>query len=104
MTTVLFSKAKSRNTIQIVDVQKGLLDLAFKRQVLRQRQANAKVLRKFSIRWVVAVMALIIADGILHSFGIEFLSDKLLLALIGGTTANVLGLYAIVIRSLFPSK
>jgi hypothetical protein len=43
-------------------------------------------------------------DGILHACGIkDFLSDAVILALIGGTTASVIGLFTVVVSYLFPS-
>jgi hypothetical protein len=52
--------------------------------------------------WIVAVFVLLLLQG----FGYRgfHLSDNVLLAAIGSTTANVIGMLLIVLRHLFPSK
>jgi len=51
--------------------------------------------------WLSAILLLLIASGI----GVHFkLSDKVLLAAIGSTTTNILGVFYIVARYLFPKK
>jgi hypothetical protein len=81
-----------------------LSELRLRFQNLDLREENAKHLRRFAIYWSVAVCAIIITKGILNAIGLDFISERLLLALVGGTTVNVLGLYAIVVKNLFPNK
>jgi hypothetical protein len=51
------------------------------------------------------IMAFLLFAAIKTMFGIDFeLSDAVLIALITTTTVNVLGLFYIVARWLFPSK
>ena len=56
-------------------------------------------------RFLVGGIAIFLGvDGILHACKIEFLSDAVILALIGGTTASVLALFTIVANFLFPAS
>jgi hypothetical protein len=52
--------------------------------------------------WIVAVFVLLSLQG--FSFYGFKLSDNVLLAAIGSTTANVIGMLLIVLKNLFPSK
>lgn len=60
--------------------------------------------------WLVGIAIILAVDGIFHvccsTTGApkEFLSEKVILALIGGTTASVLALFTIVAKFLFPEK
>lgn len=62
--------------------------------------------------WLLSVVALVILDGVTVSGGINTLgksigfelSDSVVLALIGGTTASVIGLLVIVITYIFPRR
>jgi hypothetical protein len=54
--------------------------------------------------WLGGIAIFLGVDGILHACGIkDFLSDAVILALIGGTTASVLALFTIVAHFLFPA-
>ncbi len=59
---------------------------------------------------IVAWLSLIFVIVILEGFGVTIchhafkLSDPVVLALIGGTTVNVLGIFIIVVRYLFPQR
>lgn len=52
--------------------------------------------------WMSVVLAILVVTGVQDSFFV--LSDTVLVALIGGTTANVIGLFVIVARHLFPHR
>lgn len=55
------------------------------------------------ICWVIFIAFILLISGISSLlFGKSFLSDAIILASIGGTTATVLGLFAIVLHNLFP--
>lgn len=79
----------------------GLEAVGFK-QDTNERKAYAKRIFYLVCVWLIAVLLILVAVGFSwHSF---VLSDKVLLALIGGTSVNVLGLFAIVANYLFPKR
>jgi hypothetical protein len=58
------------------------------------------------VAWLILVFVVLILQGFAvaishHEFR---LSDSVVLALIGGTTVNVLGIFIIVVRYLFPTR
>jgi hypothetical protein len=55
------------------------------------------------VYWLGGIAIFLAADGILLCFKQKFLSDAVILALIGGTTASVLALFTIVAHFLFPA-
>ncbi len=54
--------------------------------------------------WLIAMFALLLLQGFLGINGYFNLSDKVLITIIGGTTINVLGLFAIVANYIFPKE
>ena len=53
--------------------------------------------------WLLGIAAFLLLDGFWSAYNSKpFLSDAVILALIGGTTASVLGLFTIVANYLFP--
>ena len=69
-------------------------------QDIQHRKVYAARIFWFVALWVLSLMLLLLAQGL----DLLVLSDKVLMTLIGGTTANVLGLFAIVANYLFPKK
>jgi hypothetical protein len=94
------------------DVKTELEEVSYKAEhrklLLKQLGQNIEERRIYSGRvfricvwWVCGIFLILIADGI----GFHFhLADSVLLMAIGSTTANILGLFYIVVRYLFPSK
>lgn len=54
--------------------------------------------------WLIAIFVLLLIQGSLGTHGYFTLSDKVLITIIGGTTLNVLGLFAIVANYIFPKS
>ena len=54
--------------------------------------------------WIGLLFAVLALEAVGSPMGWFHLNDPILLALIGGTTANVLGIFYIVTRYLFPRK
>ena len=77
-------------------------------QDLEARKKYAKDVFKLVVSWLLAVLVVVLLDG----FALEYaafplgfdLSDKVMMTLLGGTTVNVLGILAIVVRYLFPTR
>lgn len=63
---------------------------------------------KLMISWIIIVLIIVISTGLefpLLPRWVSFdLPDSVLLALIGGTTANVIGLFYVVAKHLFPGN
>jgi hypothetical protein len=79
--------------------------------VLRSLQQDLELRQKFAWRifllivvWLICILLILLLAGFaLTIMGHAFkLSDTVLLGLIGGTTVNVLGIFVIVVRYLFP--
>lgn len=67
----------------------------------RHREFLTPALRNIAQIWVVAVLLILIWQGFGSRIGFFGLSDKVLIALITTTTANVLGLFYIAVRYLY---
>jgi hypothetical protein len=106
--------------------RQGELDLDAKRLLnqsfledMAARRLYARQIFILIICWLAAILLVLLLQGfssksgalfVLHLLGTEWringfqLADSVLLALIGGTTASVLGLFAIVAKYFFPEK
>jgi hypothetical protein len=90
----------------------GQIELDWYRNNLIEAQSMFKERRRYalwlfglSVIWLIVILAFLLFAAIKSMFGIDFaLSDTVLVALITTTTINVLGLFYIVARWLFPSK
>ena len=71
------------------------------RQDIAERKIYAKRIFVLICCWLVAAFLLLVADGIGFHFA---LSDSVVLAVIGSTTINVLGIFYIVTHYLFPKR
>ncbi len=81
--------------------QRGLA-LEDLRTQIKQRKVYAFSVFVLLCVWLVAMFGILLIQGLKwHEF---YLSDNVLLALIGGTTANVFGLFLVVMNYLFPKK
>ncbi len=83
------------------DFREGLELESLKQDIEHRKLYSGRIFMFVSV-WVLLVMFAVFAQG--WSFGQFQLSDKVLMTLIGGTTVNVLGLFAIVANYLFPKK
>jgi hypothetical protein len=85
--------------------RKRLVNLGLE-QALNLRKEFAWDIFYLIIAWLAVLFVLLIFQGFAitvcgHNFR---LSDSVVLALIGGTTVNVLGIFIIVVRHLFPQR
>lgn len=67
-----------------------------------ERKKYAKRIFGLTCAWVVGIYALLLLQGF-RPFGFK-LSDNVILAAIGSTTANIIGVFLIVTRYFFPRK
>ena len=82
-----------------------LIENARAQQDIELRRTNAESLRNFTIGWSVVVGLILLLSGASDVLlKTPLLSDAVILALIGGTTANAFGLYLVVVRNLFPQR
>jgi hypothetical protein len=86
-------------------VQSIANDLKSQELILQKRHEYADGLYRLVFIWLLVIVAFLLMDGFSlilkdHKF---VLSDTVILALIGGTTITVLGLFTIVATYFFPS-
>jgi hypothetical protein len=82
--------------------EKEAADLKGHKSDIENRAKYTKRLYVTMVAWMGAVYAVIVLSG--WSIGGFALSDGVLIALITGTTANVIGLFVIVARYLFAKR
>ena len=82
------------------ELQKAHIE-SFK-QDIRERKKYAFYIFIFLCAWIASLFVLLFAQGLARWTHFS-LSERTLLAVVGGTTADVLGLFYIVARYLFPS-
>lgn len=71
--------------------------------VLNARKTYANKIFTLVVAWLIAIGVILIAQGFGNCLGFA-LNDKVILALIVGTTLNVLGIFTIVANFLFPKN
>jgi hypothetical protein len=69
---------------------------------IKQRKSYATAVFKLLCIWLATMFVILLLQGF-KCFDFS-LTDNVLLALIGGTTANVFGLFLVVMNYLFPKK
>jgi hypothetical protein len=88
-----------------VEVEKLRAALDSFKQDVRQRKTFAPKLYLLTCCWLVSVMVILLiqgfSEGRYHFFR---LNDSVLIALLGTTTVNVVGLFYVVAKYLFPEK
>ncbi|MDX9702374.1 MAG: hypothetical protein RBU23_04935 [Candidatus Auribacterota bacterium] len=77
-------------------------DLRDRKQIREQRKKYADKVFNLIKWWLIFIGVVLVIQGTISFWWTrEFFSDAVLLAIIGGTTANVLGLFALVLKFLF---
>jgi hypothetical protein len=75
------------------------------KQDIQERKKYAQLFFYLSCAWLVAIVVILILQGFGSFWKTPFkLSDSIVLAMIGSTTANVLGILYIVAKYLFPNR
>ena len=88
-----------------LDIERSQLfaELESFRQDTTERKKYAGRIFWVCAGWVMSIFAILILNGFGSVIGFR-LSDSVLLAAIGSTTANILGIFYIVARYLFPKR
>jgi len=73
-------------------------------QNLGFRNELFRFVKKITIAHMTAVAVILIASGVANLFTHTFLSENVLLAILGSTTAEVIGLMYVIAKYLFPAK
>jgi len=93
------SKTAQEEAREEVDHLLSLERLKQAQQVTKLRGKYAKKIYCLVVAWLAIVLAIFVACG----FGWIALADSVLIALISGSTVQVIGLLVLVVRYLFPS-
>jgi len=86
-----------------LDLERLKLENEEARGTIQDRRRYAEKVYRLVGAWIVLIFVLLILQGF-GSFYSFKLSDPVLLAAIGSTTVNVIGMLLIVLRYLFPSS
>lgn len=86
--------------VRDLEAEKAALEILALKENISHRRKYASRIFYFVSTWMIGVFGIIVVDGV----GLLDVSDNVLMALIGGTTVNVLGLFAIVANYFFPKK
>lgn len=85
-------------------LREGDLRIDQLKQDLDERKRYAAKIYRLIALWLGSLGIIILLQGVNLPKDFFSLSDSVLLALIGGTTANVLGMFFIVLKYLFPQQ
>ncbi len=79
--------------------------MADRRDTREQRRTYANRIFTLCCGWVCAIFVLLMFSGFGHYQHFHFsLSDRVILAAIGSTTINIIGVFLIVVRFIFHDK
>ena len=82
-----------------LDHEKRRLGVSEKKQVLKFREKYSKKIFCLVAAWLAVMLIFVLLDGL----GVDF-DSGVMIALISGTTINVIGLLAIVAKYIFPGQ
>jgi hypothetical protein len=89
-------------TLEQLDILKRREEVRSHVQDREERKEHAHNIFVLTCSWVCAIYLLLLFQGFQYS-GFR-LSDSVMLAAIGSTTANIVGVFIIVVRYIFPKK
>ena len=102
---------KDPDTYRVVSWEQAALDSAERQESLEgikqnreERKLYAKHYYGLVRGWVIAIIVLVLVHGVLAALKLDFLSDAVLMTLLGTTTATVISIIYIVANYLFPKK
>ena len=82
------------------------LAITEKEDIIKLRRKYAGIVLSIVLLWLIFVMVMILATCSMNCFHgiLTPLDDKVLIALISGSSVNIIGLLAIILKYLFPDK
>lgn len=89
---------------RVQKLREGDLRIDQLKQDLDERKRYAAKIYRLIALWLGSLGFILLLQGVKLPKDFFTLSDSVLLALIGGTTANVLGMFFIVLKYLFPQQ
>ena len=95
---------KTALEVKTLESEERAARLAKLNQDLELREKYSGKLFDLIKYWLAAIFLLLLLQGFVGVHGYFALSDKVLITIIGGTTINVLGLFAIVANYIFPKE
>lgn len=93
--------SKTKSEENDLDAQRTKVELDGLLQDIAERKKYASRIFCLLSLWLIGIFLLLVLQGT-HQNGFH-LSDNVLIAAIGGTTVNVIGIFIVVTRYLFPS-
>ncbi len=102
--TSLETETLEREQLRI-ELEKLRVELDSVRQDIRQRKAFAPKLYVLTCIWLILVIGIVLLQGFSEGhYHLFRLSEGVLIALLGTTTVNVVGLFYVVAKYLFPEN
>ena len=102
--TALDQSKEGENAVsaEVRDLEQRKAEAQLQEQLeqIKHRRRYAGRIFVFVVAWIVAIFAVLLAEG-WELWGLD-IADSVLVTLIGGTTVSVLGLFAIVANYFFP--
>jgi hypothetical protein len=77
--------------------------ISIKQDIEERKKYAGRIFCLLSL-WLIGLFVLLLLQGFLSPLHYFFLSEAVLLATIGGTTLNVIGIFIVVARYLFPRR
>lgn len=94
----------TENAIARADVERKNLENKGIAQDIAERKRYATLIFWLISLWLFFISELLIIQGLFSVFNKTFLSDRIIITLLAGTTVKVLGLFLLVINYLFPKR
>jgi hypothetical protein len=76
---------------------------SYKQDTEERRKYANRIFELVSI-WLVGIFVILMVQGFLDPRGAFRLDNSVLLAVVGGTTVNVIGIFVVVVNYLFPKR
>ncbi|MEG2273228.1 MAG: hypothetical protein RSC05_13255 [Acinetobacter sp.] len=102
------------SAVECIDTRSKDLQNDLQEQLIVMRETYASKAYRFVWLWSIALIVILVLQGSdapsVKLFSLQFnahtfnLSDKVLIALISGVTVNIVAVFVVVIRNLFPSE
>ena len=98
------SDQKAREEERALELAQKEAELDALKQDISERKQYAKRIFNLIRAWLIGIFCLLLLQGFLSNLGLFDLSEAVILAVVGGTTLNVLGIFIVVVNYLFPKR